>query len=317
MGAHSDSSERSSYHHSHHHTKCRLTSEQRARRSIIVSNIPPSLQRKHIIAGFSVCGRIRSCELRTASGPGRSFVVEYRNPMSAVQAVTCLNGHLCGGSQLGVTLSQPVRTSSENDLTSEDSVLPIYISNIDAAVSIGALESLFRAFGKINLCKALSPMEQSYSATIHFARSSDGMKAMKAMNHFSLKGRPLQISDKRSDVVAEPDSVPAPVGVGYVDYRRKKAGSDNDIQNSCIVLVTGFSDGVDVRDSSTIQEIKRISVEHGKLKDIKYVEVNGEKRVFLRFANAYSANVASKGLSGILFGGCHLSARQYDAKQYV
>ena len=66
-------------------------------------------------------------------------------------------------------------------------------------------------------------------------------------------------------------------------------------------MVTGFSDGVDVRDSSTIQEIKRISVEHGKvqlvvtylyqLKDIKYVEVNGEKRVFLRFANAYSANV--------------------------
>lgn len=42
--------------------------------------------------------------------------------MSAVQAVTCLNDHLCGGSQLGVTLSQPVRTSSENDLTSEDSV---------------------------------------------------------------------------------------------------------------------------------------------------------------------------------------------------
>ena len=67
------------------------------------------------------------------------------------------------------------------------------------------------------------------------------------------------------------------------------------------MLVTGFSDGIDVRDPSTIQEIKRISVEHGKvcirvtfslqLKDIKYIEVNGEKRVFLRFANAYSANV--------------------------
>ena len=57
------------------------------------------------------------------------------------------------------------------------------------------------------------------------------------MNHFSLKGRPLQISDKRSDVVAEPDSVPAPVGVGYVDYRRKKADSDNDIQNVALLSV--------------------------------------------------------------------------------
>lgn len=57
------------------------------------------------------------------------------------------------------------------------------------------------------------------------------------MNHFSLKGRPLQISDKRLDVVAEPDSVPAPVGVGYVDYRRKKAGSDNDIQNVALLSV--------------------------------------------------------------------------------
>ena len=42
--------------------------------------------------------------------------------MAAVQAVTCLNGHLCGGSQLGVALSQPVPTSSENDSTPEDSV---------------------------------------------------------------------------------------------------------------------------------------------------------------------------------------------------
>lgn len=51
------------------------------------------------------------------------------------------------------------------------------------------------------------------------------------MNHFSLKGRPLQISDKRSDVVAEPDPVSAPIGVGYVDYRRTRANGDNDIQN--------------------------------------------------------------------------------------
>ena len=36
-------------------------------------------------------------------------------------------------------------------------------------------------------------------------------------------------------------------------------------KESCIVLVTGFSDGIDVRDASAIQEIKRISVEHGKV----------------------------------------------------
>ena len=63
------------------------------------------------------------------------------------------------------------------------------------------------------------------------------MFVTEAMNHFSLKGRPLQISDKRSDVIPDPVSVSAPVGVGYVDYRPKRTDSDSGIQNVAPVSI--------------------------------------------------------------------------------
>lgn len=32
-----------------------------------------------------------------------------------------------------------------------------------------------------------------------------------------------------------------------------------------MTLITGFSEGIDIRDPSTVTELKRIAVEHGKV----------------------------------------------------
>ena len=109
MGRHSQRHSSESRHHRsrNHQSSCHnLTEEQRARRSIVISNLPPSIKRKHIIAGFSVLGHIFSCDYQNngSSETDASYRVTYDKPVSAVQAVTCLNNHFCRGSQLHVAM---------------------------------------------------------------------------------------------------------------------------------------------------------------------------------------------------------------------
>ena len=70
-----------------------------------------------------------------------------------------------------------------------------------------------------------------------------------------------------------------------------------------MVLLAGFSEGDDVRNPSNITELKRLATEQGKvcvvlrievqLKDMKYIEIGKEKRLFLQFANSYSASIVA------------------------
>lgn len=59
----------------------------------------------------------------------------------------------------------------------------------------------------------------------------------------------------------------------------------------------------DLRNPSNITELKRLATEQGKvvaltlfevqLKDMKYIEIGKEKRLFLQFANSYSASIVN------------------------
>ena len=67
------------------------------------------------------------------------------------------------------------------------------------------------------------------------------------------------------------------------------------------MLLTGFSEGDDLRDQANVAKIKQIVSEQGKveikvicnvqIKDMKYTEVKNEKRLFLRYANSYAASI--------------------------
>lgn len=63
--------------------------------------------------------------------------------------------------------------------------------------------------------------------------------------------------------------------MGFVEYNRNRVDKQNDallqvgtearIQQSCIVLVTGFSEGDDLRDQANVAKIKQIATEQGKV----------------------------------------------------
>ena len=61
-----------------------------------------------------------------------------------------------------------------------------------------------------------------------------------------------------------------------------------------MVLLTGFSEGDDVRNPSNITELKRLATEQGKVCVVLRIEVQlKDMRLFLQFANSYSASIVA------------------------
>ena len=289
MSQHSSSEERAGVadsRHRHKREREELTEEQISKRSILVSNIPVTMKKKHLIAGFSVIGHIADIQMSVynaeegASG-GSECLITYDKPMHAIQAVTCLNNHLTHGSQISVSL---VHSSKKADPSESESMNHhvLILENVQKEVTVDHIMSLFSVFGVIESCKLL----RDGVMRVSFTTSDSAERAIHAMNNFSLKGSHLQIAFEEDfvsrDLRAKPNQPSQPVpqsqkgeeieAVGFVDYAKPRKNRENEaILNSCIVLVTGFSEGDDLRDAQNILELKRIATEQGKVGSVDAV----------------------------------------------
>ncbi|OAO16658.1 hypothetical protein AV274_1622 [Blastocystis sp. ATCC 50177/Nand II] len=175
-------------------------------------------------------------------------------------------------------------------------------------MTLESILSLFAIFGRIVKSECIPSDQKTFKLT--FENKQCALKAVSSMNGFSVQNTPLKVMmEGEFNLLKNAPKPVLPEAVGYVDYGKKR-------EESCVVLLTGFSEGDDVRNPSNITELKRLATEQGKLKDMKYIEIGKEKRLFLQFANSYSASIAVRGLSGLLFNGSRLTARQYDSARY-
>jgi len=169
--------------------------------NLFVNYLPPRAGDDVLHALFSPYGEVESCKvmLDLQTGQSRCFgFVKYKNPESAKQAISVLNGYNIDNKSLVV---KPANTSSDNSPKGAPSN-NLYIKGIPTSVKEDYLSQLFSPYGSVAEVKILSNPVTGQSRGVGFVRynsPSEAAHAIKALNGVPITGSQKPLVVKYAD----------------------------------------------------------------------------------------------------------------------
>lgn len=172
-----------------------VNENERAARTMLVSQLHPKIDEKDLFNFFSNVGTVEDIRLirdsRTKKSKGLCYV-EFTSTTS-VNPALALNGQLIAGYPIAVTLAQNMTPAKEPP---KEAGLRLFIGSLNPAVGEEDLKPMFESFGPlefIEITRDASGKSRGFGA-VQYTSAAHAKAAMDALNGIPLADRPMKVA---------------------------------------------------------------------------------------------------------------------------